>query len=78
MHSYSVKQAAEYLGLSASLIYGLCSQRRLRHERHGLGRGKIIIPEDALEEYRKSVTVQAQGAAAFLPPTARVKLRHLA
>jgi excisionase family DNA binding protein len=63
MKLYTVKEAAEYLGLSASLIYGLCSRRKLRHERHGLGRGKILIPADALDEYRRSVTVGAGDAS---------------
>jgi excisionase family DNA binding protein len=76
----TVKQAAAQLGLSTSLVYALCGSKRLRHERHGLGRGKILIPEDAIEEYRRSVTVaMAQGADQ--PPPApkkpRVKLKHL-
>jgi excisionase family DNA binding protein len=49
----SVKQAAARLGISASLVYGLCAAGKIRHERHGLRRGKIVIPEEAMEEYRK-------------------------
>jgi excisionase family DNA binding protein len=77
MKRFSVAEAAKELGVSAGTVYGLCSRRRLRHERHGLGRGRIKIPEDALEEYRQSVTVGTERAAS-MPPTARVKLKHLA
>jgi excisionase family DNA binding protein len=65
----SVKQSAERLGVSAALVYALCAKNRIRHERHGLGRGTIRIPEDALEEYRKTCLVQAKdgGAGVSLP-----------
>jgi excisionase family DNA binding protein len=77
MKKYSVAEAAKELGVSVGTVYGLCSGRRLRHERIGLGRGRIKIPEDALEEYRRSVTVVVERAAS-VPPTARVRLKHLA
>jgi excisionase family DNA binding protein len=72
----SVKDAASRLGLSPALIYALCSKGRIRHERHGLGRGVIRISEDALEEYRRSREV---GVAEPVPPPdrSRVKLKHL-
>ncbi len=65
----SVKQAAERLGVSAALVYALCAKNRIRHERHGLGRGTIRIPEEALNEYRKACLVEAKegGAVASLP-----------
>ena len=50
----SAKQAAKELGISQSLVYGLCAAGKIRHERHGLGRGTIRIPREALDEYRKS------------------------
>lgn len=71
----TVKQAAERLGVSPALLYALCDARKIRHERHGLGRGCIRIPEDALEEYRKSVTVEAKPVDAR-PATPRT-FRHL-
>lgn len=49
----SVKQTAKELGISQSLVYGLCAVGKIRHERHGLGRGTIRIPREALDEYRK-------------------------
>jgi excisionase family DNA binding protein len=78
MQKYSVAGAAKELGVSAGTIYALCRARRLRHERIGLGRGKILIPEDALEEYRRSVTVAAEQSAP--PPKPKVsqgQFRHL-
>jgi excisionase family DNA binding protein len=75
MKLFSVREAAVELCLLENTIYGLCKRRKLRHERHGLGRGKILIPEDALAEYRRRVTV---GLAASVPPAVpRVKLKHL-
>lgn len=54
----TVKEAAEYAGVSVSLIYSWCEQRRLAHLRLG-GRGKrgkiVIRPADLdsfLEEQR--------------------------
>jgi excisionase family DNA binding protein len=78
MRSYSVNEVAEELGVSVGTVYGLCSRRRIRHERHGLGRGTIRIPEDAIEEYRRTVTVVPKQQAASVPPAARMKLNHLA
>lgn len=73
---FTVKQAAGKLGISASLVYGLCAAGKIRHERHGLGRGCIRIPEDALEEYRKRATVTGAGSGSA-PPPVRVKLSHI-
>lgn len=56
----TVKEAANQLRLSSTTVYGLCQQKQLRHERLGLGRGKILIPEDAIEEYRQRQTIQTQ------------------
>ena len=39
----TVKQAAEILNVSPGLIYALCAQGKLVHERYGLGRGTIRI-----------------------------------
>ncbi len=52
----SVKQCAQRLGISPALVYSLIAARRIRHERHGLRRGAIRVPEEALDEYRLRVT----------------------
>jgi excisionase family DNA binding protein len=68
MKTFSVAEAAKELGVSAGTVYALCAGKKIRHERIGLGRGTIRIPEDALEEYRRSVTVAAGREAASPPP----------
>jgi excisionase family DNA binding protein len=77
MRTFSVSEAAQELGISIGTVYGLCSRRRLRHERHGLGRGVIRIPEDAIEEYRRGVTVSAAEATPAPPPRRKVTLKNL-
>lgn len=67
----TVRQAAERLGVSPGLVYQLCAAGKIRHERHGIGRGTIRIPDDAIEEYRRSVTISPA-----VPQTVR-KFRHL-
>lgn len=57
----TVKQAAATLGISAALVYALVARRKIRHERHGLGRGSIRIPQDAIDDYRRSVTVETKA-----------------
>jgi excisionase family DNA binding protein len=59
----SVRNAAKELGVSASLIYRLCAAGRIRHERHGLGRGTIRIPREALDEYRRAAEVKPAAPA---------------
>lgn len=72
----TVKEAASRLGVSPALVYALLERRRIRHERHGLGRGVIRIPEDALEEYRRTREV---GTVERAPTheSRRIKLKHL-
>lgn len=73
MKLLTVKEAAEQIGISAALVYALIARRKIRHERHGLGRGTIKIPEDAIEEYRKSATVEP----VVVVPAGGKKYRHL-
>ena len=74
MRSYSVSEAAGELGVSRALVYSLCQRRKIRHERHGLRKGKIVIPATALEEYRQSVTVPPEEEET---PSPRVSLRDI-
>jgi excisionase family DNA binding protein len=67
MKLLSVSEAAERLSVSEALVYALCASKRIRHERHGLKRGTIRIPEDALDEYRQRCTVQPQEEAEEAP-----------
>ena len=72
----SVKQAAKELGVSESLVYGLCAAGKIRHERYGLGRGIIRIPPEAITDYRTGCTVKAASQEQFVPPP-RPSLKHL-
>ena len=78
MRLLSVRETANLLGVSVALVYGLCTRRKIRHERHGLGRGTIRIPEDALDEYRKRVTVGSGARGSRPPALARPVLKHFA
>jgi excisionase family DNA binding protein len=79
MTMLSVREVAERLGVSSALVYGLCARKRIRHERYGLGRGTIKIPEDAVDEYRERCTIGVEDEADSVPPPPRprVKLKHL-
>lgn len=70
MKTFSVSETAAELGVSMGTVYALCSRRLIRHERIGLGRGTIRIPEDAIEEYRRSVRVETEEARSLKPPPA--------
>lgn len=74
----TVRQAAEALNVSPSLIYALCAQGTLRHERIGSEgkRGTIRIPEESIAAYRKSREVLAAQADAGHAAGA-LKLKHL-
>jgi len=66
---YTVKEAATILTISVSAVYALCAVGRIRHDRHGVGRGTIRIPHEALDEYRK--------AAEATTPAPAVRLKHI-
>ncbi len=66
----TVKEAAERLEISVSLVYGLLTAGRLRGTRHGLGRGTWRISEQQLAEY-------LEAAAEGVPAAPRRPLKHL-
>ncbi len=71
-----VKEVAERLEVSATTIYALVSDGKLRHYRVGQGRGCIRIAEEHLAEFLAGVERKAEPS----PPAAtgrRVKLKHL-
>jgi excisionase family DNA binding protein len=55
LRGLTVRQAADRLGISPSLVYALCREGVIAHTRHGRPgkRGCIRIGEAALEAYRK-------------------------
>jgi excisionase family DNA binding protein len=82
---FTVKEAALRLRLSVGTVYVLVGRRQLRHVRVGTGRGKIAIPDEAIEEYLKrrevvvSPTAVGGGPGRGAAPVARpkVKFEHL-
>jgi excisionase family DNA binding protein len=60
MKLLTVAEAALALHVSQATVRKLVARKFIRHERIGLGRGSIRLPEDALAEYRLSVTVPAE------------------
>jgi len=66
----TAKEAATRLGCKPGLIYKLCAAGRLGHLRVGFGRGRVVIEERHLEDYRRSAEV-LPFAAAEVPPTER-------
>ena len=74
---YTIREAADLLLVSPALVYALCASRKIRHERHGLKRGRIRIPQDALDEYRRLQTVEAAAPPPPATPEAPIKLKHL-
>lgn len=73
MKPLTVKEAAAELRLSKGAVYALCASRKLRHQRVGQGRGKIVVPPDAIAEYLAKGTVKSvePHPAAFLSAAKR-------
>ena len=71
----TVKQAAERLGVSPSLVYQWCNERRLAHLRLGRDgkRGKILIDEKDVDEFIASARVEAGKGTGPIP----APLRHI-
>lgn len=62
MKPLTVKEAAEELRCSPATVYSLCAAKKLRHVRVGVGRGKILVPADAIAEYLAKGTVASTEA----------------
>jgi excisionase family DNA binding protein len=60
----TVSEAALRAGVSASLIYQWCDERRLAHYRAGGKgkRGKILISPRDLDDFMESIRVQARSS----------------
>jgi excisionase family DNA binding protein len=74
---YTVREAATELGLSPATVYLLLTARKLRHERVGPRQGRIQIPGDALDEYRRGATVAVAVPTAAAPRSTVPPLKHL-
>lgn len=71
----NVKEAAERLEVSASLVYGLLSSGKLKCYRIGMGRGNYRISEEQLAAYLKAC--ESAPITPALPSPVRPKLRYL-
>ena len=73
MAKVTVKQAAERTGLSTSLLYQICAERRLPHFRLGREgkRGKILIEEADLAAFLATARVEVGGAGTAPAPLKR-------
>jgi excisionase family DNA binding protein len=73
----TVKQAAHLLGIASGTVYALCAAGHLRHSRVGLGRGKIAISEEAINEYLKEREVGPRKPEPPPAPRSRITFQHL-
>ena len=72
----TVKQAADFLTCSVGTVYALCSARRIRCSRVGLGRGKIVISDEAISEYLTSREAGVERVEPSVAPR-KMQLRNL-
>jgi excisionase family DNA binding protein len=63
----TVTEAARELEVSVGTVYALIRAGKVRHERHGLGRGAIRITAMQLAEYREGVSRGGDREATTLP-----------
>lgn len=70
----TVQQAAARLSVSPALVYSLISGRKLRFVRVGNGRGRIRIPDEAIEEYLARATFRVEEKK---PTPPQAPLKHL-
>ena len=61
----SVKEAAKRMGVSASKLYQLASERKVAHFRIG---GKIVFLESDLEAYLLACRIEPKGRTSSPPP----------
>ncbi len=73
MAIFTVKQAAEQLGVTPATVYSLCGNRKLKHQRIGVGRGVIRIREEDLRAFSDGATVELESDSS--PNT--TQLRHI-
>ena len=53
----SPHEAAPMLGLSPKGVYSLCAARKLTHHRVGVSGGRIVISQQAIDDYLASTAV---------------------
>ncbi len=76
MSRLTVKQAAQKVNVSPTLIYDLCAKRLLAHFRVPPPRGRILIDEADLDAFFATCRVKTEAPAATSPPV-RMRFQHL-
>jgi len=69
----TIRESAQRLGVSPSLVYAWCRKKLLTHFRFGRpgNRGKILVPEEELASFTERFKVTPESA---LPP---IRLKHI-
>jgi excisionase family DNA binding protein len=70
----NVTAAAKYLGLDPATVYRLCTARRIRHRRVGVGSGRIVFSQADLDSYLEACVVEVGEP---LEPDGLPALKHL-
>lgn len=73
----TINEAASRLQVSTALVYQLCARSLLRHQRVGVGRGVIRVPEEALTEYLQSREVCVKDKSPPLMKSGPKKFKHI-
>jgi excisionase family DNA binding protein len=70
----TVRQCAQRLEISPSLVYALIAAGKLRASRHGLGRGCIRVSEEQLADYLAATEPKTNAPR---PPERQGAFRHV-
>ena len=70
----TVREVAERLQVSLSLVYTLIESKKLACHRIGTGRGAIRVHRDDLDRYLRECRVESDQP---VPPPPRPQLKHL-
>jgi len=73
----NVREAAAKLECSIGTVYALVAARKIRFSRVGLGRGKIVISEEAIAEYLKAGEVGPELPKPAPRPRPKITFSHL-
>lgn len=73
----TIKQAAEYLGISARTIYALASAKKVACYRVGPNGGRLQFSQVDLDAYRQSCRVEVENPKPLPPLQVRRKVEPL-
>ena len=73
----TIKEAAEILRCSPGTVYAMVAAKKLDVVRVGVGRGKILIPSEYVENFGRRVVVEKPPEVVPVTARRREKPRHL-